>query len=83
MNTILEKLNKENLELYKITLTTTKEELMKRIGKDIGLGNRKVSNLKESIEIFDLFEIMNTVKIDTTNKDVYEIVDLIKDILNK
>ena len=83
MNTILEKLYKENLELYKITLTTTKEELIKRIGKDIGLGTRKVSNLKESIEIFDLFEIMNTVKIDTTNKEVYEIVDSIKDILNK
>lgn len=84
MNDILEGIkNKEDLDIYKLTLTTTKEELMKRIGKDIGLGLRKINNLKKSVEMYALFDRMDTIKMDTTNKSVEEIVSEIKDLINK
>ncbi|MTI67766.1 MAG: nucleotide kinase [Firmicutes bacterium] len=74
---ILDKLT-EDFELYKISLTCSKDELRKRILKD----NRKEEVITKSIERLKNYEDMSTIKIDTTDKLPKEVVKEIIDIVN-
>ncbi|MEG1001752.1 AAA family ATPase [Clostridium sp.] len=78
MNTILKKLDITDVDVFKITLMCEKDELIRRISKDIKLGLRDKSNIKRSLDKNKLYEGMNTIKINTSNKEVSEIVSEIK-----
>lgn len=67
MNRILNNIENDNFLLYKITLTCSMEELVKRIGRDILDGKRNRESINRSLERISLYDKMDTYKIDTTN----------------
>lgn len=77
-NIILDKLAANKFKLYKITLICSKEDLEKRILKD----NRKEKIIKKSLERLELYKKMNTIKINTTGKNIEETITIIMRILN-
>ena len=62
---ILNKIDISNIDVYKITLTCSKENLIERINGDIDLGLRDDDNIKRSLDRLDLYNNMDTIKIDT------------------
>lgn len=82
MEEILKRLDITNVEVYKYTLICTKEELFKRIRKDVDLKLRDEGNFERSLKRYELYNRMNTEKIDTTNREVDYIVKLIKEKSN-
>ena len=82
MKSVLNKINTEDIDVYKITLMCTKEELIRRIEDDIKNGLRDDKNVKRSLERYNMYEKMDTIKVDTTNKTVNEIVSDIKELLD-
>ena len=82
MDSILYKINMDKIDLYKITLICDEDTLVKRIKKDIKSGIRDEDNIKRSLDKLKLYKNMNTLKIDTANKSIDEIVENIKNIIN-
>ncbi|MFQ9310551.1 MAG: AAA family ATPase [Paraclostridium sordellii] len=82
MDSILYKINMDKIDLYKITLIYDEDTLVKRIKKDIKSGIRDEDNIKRSLDKLKLYKNMNTLKIDTANKSIDEIVENIKNIIN-
>ncbi|MFR4766919.1 MAG: AAA family ATPase, partial [Paraclostridium sordellii] len=78
MDSILYKINMDKIDLYKITLICDEDTLVKRIKKDIKSGIRDEDNIKRSLDKLKLYKNMNTLKIDTANKSIDEIVENIK-----
>ncbi|MGN2338568.1 AAA family ATPase [Clostridium cagae] len=84
MDSILDNINLKSFKLYKITLTCRKEELLKRVGRDILSGKRNRNSLNRSLERLVLYDKMDTLKIDTTNKETKAIIyQIISEILGK
>ncbi|KJU73014.1 AAA family ATPase [Clostridium baratii] len=83
MNDILNKINLIDVDVYKITLMCNKEELIKRINKDVELGIRDEDNIRRSLDKYDMYNKMNTIKFDTSNKSIDDIVRDIKVIIEK
>ena len=81
MNDILSRLNINDVDVYKITLISSEEELIRRINKDVELGLRDNENIKRSLERFELYKKMNTIKIDTTNRSIEEIIKNILEVI--
>ena len=81
MNEVLKRINTENIEIYKITLMCTKEELIKRIENDVKLGLRDSKNIEISLERYDMYKAMDTIKLDTTGKSIDEIIKEIVELL--
>lgn len=79
MEEILKRLDTNDVQVYKFTLVCTKEELFKRIRKDVDLNLRDEGNFERSLKRYDLYKKMNTEKIDTTNKEIDYIVEFIKE----
>lgn len=75
MNEVLSRINTENIDVYKITLMCTKEELIRRIESDVRLGLRDNKNVERSLERYDMYKAMDTIKVDTTGKNIEKIVE--------
>lgn len=75
MNEVLSRINTENVDVYKITLMCTKEELIRRIESDVRLGLRDNKNVERSLERYDMYKDMDTIKVDTTGKNIEKIVE--------
>lgn len=75
MNELLSRINTENVDVYKITLMCTKEELIRRIESDVRLGLRDNKNVERSLERYDMYKAMDTIKVDTTGKNIEKIVE--------
>lgn len=82
MKDILNKIDSSSVDVYKITLMCSKENLINRINKDIKLGLRYEDNIKRSLDRLELYNKMDIIKIDTSNKSIEDIVDEIKVILS-
>lgn len=68
INSLLKKLNLTNIEVYKITLSVSKEALTQRFKKAIDNGERPSDDvLQRSIERLPLYIDMNTIPIDVSN----------------
>ena len=81
MKQILDNLKLEGVEVYKITLMCSKEQLETRIAKDITCGLRDVESLERSIKNLGLYDRMDTIKINTDHKAVEMIVKEIIEII--
>jgi shikimate kinase len=80
MDTIIEKL-KGTYELYIFSLLVDEETLSQRLKKDIIQGLRSEDVLQRSIERNQKYRNMNTISIETNNKQPIEIVLEIEEIL--
>ncbi|SCJ59936.1 shikimate kinase [uncultured Clostridium sp.] len=81
MNEVLSRINTENVDVYKITLMCTKEELIRRIESDVRLGLRDNKNVERSLERYDMYKAMDTIKVDTTGKSIEKIVEEIVELV--
>ena len=78
---ILSELEEYEFKLYKITLICDETNLRERINKDIKNGERTKDNLEKSIERIEMYNKLNSTKIETSKKTVQEITKEIKDII--
>jgi len=76
MNTIIQGLSDCNFKLFKISLTCREEELIARMNKD---GR---TNIQTSIDRLKLYQDMDTIKVDTSNKSVNDIANEIVNIIS-
>lgn len=81
MNEVLSRINTKNVDVYKITLMCTKEELIRRIESDVRLGLRDNKNVERSLERYDMYKAMDTIKVDTTGKSIEKIIEEIVGIV--
>lgn len=68
-------------KVYNFSLVCTKEELIKRIQKDIDLGIRQQDVLKRSIERLEMYQHLQTTKVDTSMLSIDEVVSSIKETI--
>jgi len=78
---LLKRIDDLEFQLFKITLTCSEESLKKRILNDIQNNLRKEDSLKNALERLQLYENMDTVKIDTSNVNIQETVSKIIGII--
>lgn len=83
IDTILERLDLTDIQVYSLSIICSKETLRNHIQKDIDLGMRKEDVLERSLERLDLYQNLDTIKIDITNLSVEESVERIYEIILK
>jgi broad-specificity NMP kinase len=76
MNTVIKGLKGSSFKLYKISLVCDEEQLKERMLKD------RRSSLQASVDRLKTYHNMDTLKIDTTNKGISDIVNEIMKIIN-
>ncbi len=74
---ILKKLDTSNLNIKSISLISDEASLTQRIAKDIASNLRQPDVLKRSLERLAMYQELNTIKIDTSNKDIPTIINTI------
>lgn len=64
---LLNKLDLSNVELYKFTLSISKDALIKRLSKSINNKERNSDVLQRSLDKLPLYQNMKTIQIDVSN----------------
>lgn len=82
INDIISRLDTKSCDVISISLTASKIELMERLRIDIQKGLRSSDIIERSIGYLNLYEKLNTIKIDTTGKSICEIAKIISEIDN-
>lgn len=67
INSLLERLNLTNVDVYKLTLSVSKEALTQRLNKAIENGERTSDVLQRSLNRLPLYQEMHTTHIDVSN----------------
>ncbi|WP_027107866.1 AAA family ATPase [Lacticigenium naphthae] len=74
---ILSNLDLDEYEVKVISLTCSADALAKRIDKDIEAGIRSAEALKRSLNRISLYDEINSIKVDVSNRDPAEIAEFI------
>jgi len=77
INTILERLDTTNCVVKVISLVCSEDELIKRLEKDVTLGLRNQDIIVKSLMRLPLYDDVQSIKIDCTNKTPEEVAELI------
>ena len=80
INSIIEKLDTKNCVVKCISLVVNEKSLRDRLSKDVERGIRTADVVERSAARIPLYQILNTIKIDTTEKTVAMIVNEIKQL---
>lgn len=80
---VLSEVKGYKFDLYKITLICNKNELRKRIKKDIKNGERSEDSIEKSIERIEMYNELNSIKIETSRKTVRTITNEIIEIISR
>ncbi len=72
---IINKLDTENCNVKTISLTVDEMNLQSRIKADVARGVRTFDAIDRSMARITMYQTLDTIKIDTSNKTVREIVD--------
>jgi broad-specificity NMP kinase len=83
IDSIIEKLDLENCDIKCISLITDETNLRNRLTADVERGIRTADVIDRSIARIPLYQALDTIKIDTSNKTVQMIADEIKYSLKK
>lgn len=78
IDSILDKLDTENCIIYCISLIADENSLRDRLTADVLKGIRNADVIEKSVARIQLYNALDTVKIDTSKKSVKMIVDEIK-----
>lgn len=78
---ILSRLNLEHARIFTISLTGSREELTRRLEKDIEAGVRSADVMERSLGRIPLYQQLDTIKIDTSGKSPEEIAEEIRSLL--
>ena len=74
IDSIIAKLKLDNCEVKCISLIADEENLQRRLTRDVQKGIRKEDVIDRSIARIPLYQKLDTVKVDTNNKTIAEIV---------
>lgn len=74
INSIIAKLKLDNCEVKCISLIADEDNLQRRLTRDVQKGIRKEDVIDRSIARIPLYQKLDTVKVDTNNKTIAEIV---------
>ena len=74
IDSIIAKLKLDNCEVKCISLIADEENLQRRLTRDVQKGIRKEDVIARSIARIPLYQKLDTVKVDTNNKTIAEIV---------
>ena len=80
IDTILASIDKMNCEVKIVSLVCNEQTLRNRLKKDIDKGLRSEDVIARSISRIPYYESLNTIKIDTSSKNIEEIVFEIADL---
>jgi hypothetical protein len=80
---LLERLSDLRFRVVKISLISTEAALKERLLRDLKLNLRDEGTIETSLNRLQLYQSMNTNKIDTTNLSVAETADKIIGIIHK
>ena len=83
IDSIIEKVDTKNCDVKCISLLVDEKNLRERLTADIENGIRRRDVIERSVEKIALYQELNTIKIDTSNKTVQVIVEEIKAIQRK
>lgn len=72
---IINKLDTKNCKVITISLTVDERNLQNRLKSDIARGVRAADIIEKSIARIPMYQALDTIKIDTSNKTICEIVD--------
>ena len=75
IDSILEKLDAKNCDMKCISLITDENNLRERLMRDVENGIRTEDVIDRSVARLSLYQALNTIKIDTSNKTVQMIAD--------
>ena len=75
IDSIVEKLDVKNCDVKCISLITDEINLRKRLTADVENGIRTADVIDRSVARISLYQTLNTIKIDTSNKTVQMIAD--------
>lgn len=78
IDSIVEKLDTENCNIKCISLIVDENNLRKRLMADVESGIRTADVIDRSIARIPMYQVLDTIKIDTDNKTVQMIADEIK-----
>lgn len=74
---LLNRLQLEEVDVETYSLVCDKTALSERIRKDIDQGLRNVDGLHRSLQRLACYERLDTIKIDTTQKNIEDVVDIL------
>ena len=80
IDSILEKLDKQNCEVKCISLAADEKTLRARLAMDVDRGIRSEDVIERSITRIPMYQALNTIKIDTNAKTVAMIANEIKQL---
>ena len=72
---IINELDTENCNVKTISLIVDEMNLQSRIKADVARGIRTIDAIDRSVARIPMYQTLDTIKIDTSNKTVREIVD--------
>lgn len=72
---IIDELDTDDCRVIKISLMTDKTNLINRLSSDIARGIRTADVIDRSVERISMYQGLDTIKIDTSNKTIREIED--------
>ena len=75
IDSITQELDTENCNVKKISLIADERSLRDRLTVDVTHGIRTVDSIGRSVQRISMYQALDTVKIDTSNKSVREITD--------
>ncbi len=77
---ILSRLNIENARIFTFSLVADEQALVKRLESDVNAGIRTRDVIERSVKRILLYDALDTIKIDTTNKSEEEVADEIIEV---
>lgn len=78
IDSIIERIDTKYCNIKCISLIADENHLYSRLLKDISQGIRSMDSIEKSMERISMYDKLNTIKIDTNNKTIQEIVDEVK-----
>jgi len=82
IDTIIKNLDTDNCKVIKISLTADEDSLISRLSADIENGIRTPDIIKRSVARIEMYKKLDTIKIDTSNKNIHEIANEIVALAN-
>ncbi len=80
IDSIIKNLDITNCDVKCISLIVDSDNLMNRLTRDVQKGIRSVDVIERSMARIPLYQALNTIKIDTSNKTIPMISDEIKQL---
>ncbi len=75
IDTIIDRIKRNNYKLINISLIADEKSIKERLLKDVNNGIRTIDVIDRSIKRLSMYINLNTIKIDTSNKTINEIVN--------